>query len=203
MGVCDDILKKDISPSCDDPVVQGLEQEGVIMNRADVDFAATLFNSTRKNVIETLAMKTGKKAYKVIVPGKTPFTGTTTALATGTYRNSFTNTLALVILANDPDVCADIIDGLANGSYVVVLENKYKGLQKEENPGDAAFQIFGYYQGLTATTIENNKYSEDTEGGWAVTLEEQKAPKSALFLYKTSYEATKTAINTLMAEPVE
>lgn len=202
MGVCDDILKKDISPSCDDPVVQGLEQEGVIMNRADVDFAATLFNSTRKNVIETLAMKTGKKAYKVIVPGKTPFTGTITALATGTYRNSFTNTLALVILANDPDVCADIIDGLANGSYVVVLENKYKGLQKEENPGDAAFQIFGYYQGLTATTIENNKYSEDTEGGWAVTLEEQKAPRSALFLYKTSYEATKTAINTLTAEPV-
>lgn len=201
MGVCDDILKKDISPSCDDPVVQGLEQEGVIMNRADVDFAATVFNATRKNVIETLAMKEKKKAYKVVVPGKTPFT--TTALATGTYRNSFTNTITLVILANDPDVCADIVDGLANGSYVVVLENKYKGLQKEENPGDAAFQVFGYYQGLTATTIENNKYSEDTEGGWTVTLEEQKAPKSALFLYKTSYEATKTAINTLTAEPAE
>lgn len=203
MGVCDDILKKDISPSCDDPVVQGLEQEGVIMNRADVDFAATVFNATRKNVIETLAMKEKKKAYKVVVPGKTPFTGTTTALATGTYRNSFTNTITLVILANDPDVCADIVDGLANGSYVVVLENKYKGLQKEENPGDAAFQVFGYYQGLTATTIENNKYSEDTEGGWTVTLEEQKAPKSALFLYKTSYEDTKTAINTLTAEPAE
>ena len=170
MGVCDDILKKDISPSCDDPVVQGLEQEGVIMNRADVDFAATVFNATRKNVIETLAMKEKKKAYKVVVPGKTPFTGTTTALATGTYRNSFTNTITLVILANDPDVCADIVDGLANGSYVVVLENKYKGLQKEENPGDAAFQVFGYYQVLTATTIKNNKYSEDTEGGWTVTL---------------------------------
>ena len=202
MGVCDDILKKDISPSCDDPVVQGLEQEGVIMNRADVDFAATVFNATRKNVIETLAMKEKKKAYKVVVPGKTPFTGTTTALATGTYRNSFTNTITLVILANDPDVCADIVDGLANGSYVVVLENKYKGLQKEENPGDAAFQVFGYYQGLTATTIENNKYSEETEGGWSVTLEEQKVPKSALFLFKTSYEATKTAIGTLTAEPM-
>ena len=202
MGVCDDILKKDISPSCDDPVVQGLEQEGVIMNRADVDFAATVFNATRKNVIETLAMKEKKKAYKVVVPCKTPFTGTTTALATGTYRNSFTNTITLVILANDPDVCADIVDGLANGSYVVVLENKYKGLQKEENPGDAAFQVFGYYQGLTATTIENNKYSEETEGGWSVTLEEQKVPKSALFLFKTSYEATKTAIGTLTAEPM-
>lgn len=99
MGVCDDILKKDIVPSCDDPVVQGLEQEGVIMNRADVDFAATVFNSTKKNVIETLAMKTGKKAYKVVVPGKNPFTGTKTSLVAGTYRSSFTNTVAIVILA--------------------------------------------------------------------------------------------------------
>ena len=57
----------------------------------------------------------------------------------GTYRSSFTNTVAIVILANDPDVSADVIDGLANGTYVVVLENKYKGLQKEGNPGDAAF----------------------------------------------------------------
>lgn len=192
---------KNIDPSCDDPIVQGLEQEGVIMNRSDVDFSATQFSSTRKNVIETLALKTGKKAYKVVIPGKNPFTGTTTALATGTYRNSFTNTIVLVILANDPDVCADIIDGLANGTYVVVLENKYKGLQKEANPGDAAFQVFGYYQGLTATAIENNKYSEDTEGGWTVTLEEQKAPKSALFLFKTSYDTAKSAISTLTAEP--
>ena len=53
-----------------------------------------------------------------------------------------------------------------------------------------------------ATTIENNKYSEETEGGWSVTLEEQKVPKSALFLFKTSYEATKTAIGTLTAEPM-
>lgn len=201
MGVCDDVLKKDIMPSCDDPVVPGLEQEGVIMNRADVDFAATVFNATKKNVIETLAMKTGKKAYKVIVPGKTPFTGTKTSMAAGTYRNSFANTVSIVILANDPDVCADVIDGLANGTYVVVLENKYKGLQREDNPGDAAFQVYGYYQGLTATAIDNDKYSEETDGGWIVTLEEQKTPKSALFLYKTSYEATKIAVTTLTDEP--
>lgn len=201
MGVCDDILKMDIIPSCDDPIMSGLEQEGVIMNRSDVDFAATVFNSTRKNVIETLAMKTGKKAYKVIVPGKSPFTGTKTSLVTGTYHNSFTNTVSIVVLANDPNVCADIIDGLANGTYVVVLENKHKGLLKAETPGDSAFQVYGYYQGLTATVIDNDKYGEETEGGWAVTLEEQKVPKPALFLYKTSYEATKTAVNTLTAEP--
>lgn len=201
MGLCDDMLKKDIAPSCDDPLTPGIEQEGVIMNRSDVDFAATMFNATRKNIIETLALKTGKKAYKVVVPGKTPFTGSKTTMTAGTYRNTFTNTIAIVILANDPDVCSDIIDGLANGSYVLVLENKYKGLQKATNPGDAAFQVYGYYQGLTATAIESDKYSEETEGGWSVTLEETKVPKSGLFLYKTSYDTTKTAVGTLTDAP--
>ena len=188
MGVCDEILKKDIVPSCDDPVVPGYEQEGVIMNREEVDFSVTTFNATQKNVIETLAMKSGKKAYKVVVPGKTPYTGSKTSFVAGTYRGTFTNLLQLVVLDNGPEVCSDIIDGLANGSYVVVLENKYKALQKEENPGNAAFQVYGYYQGLTATTLENDKYSEDTEGGWLV---------------KTDYDTTKTALETLVTTPAE
>ena len=197
MAVCDEVLKKDISPSCEDPVVPGFEQEGVIINRDDIDFATTAFASGKPNVIETLALKASKKGYKVVVPGNSPFTGSQTALATGTYRNTFTNTIALVVLDNGPDVCADIIDGLANGSYVVVLENKFKGLQKEATPGDCAFQVYGYYQGLKATAITNDKYSEETEGGWAVTLEETRAPKSGLFLFKTDYETTKTAVGTL------
>lgn len=197
MGVCDNLIKKDIVPSCDGPIVPGIEQEGVIANRADVDFAATTFNSTRKNVIETLAMKSGKKAYKIVVYGGTPFTGTNIALTTGTYRNTFTNTVNMVVLANSPDVCGDIIDGLANGEFVVVLENKSKDLQKEDNPGDSAFQVYGYYQGLKAAEISNDKYSEDTDGGWLVSLTETKVPKSALFLYKTSYETTKAAVDAL------
>lgn len=196
-GICDNAIKRDIELNCDDPIVPGLEQEGVIMNRSDIDFSTVAFNTTRKNVIETLAMKSGKKAYKVVVSGSTPFTGTNTALATGTYRNTFTNTVNMVILANDPDVCADIIDGLANGEYVVILENKAKSLQKEENPGDSAFQIYGYYQGLKAAEISNDKYSEETEGGWSVSLQETKVPKSALFYFKTDYDTTKTAIETL------
>ena len=163
MAICDITIKKDIAPSCDDPIVPGLEQEGVIMNRADVDFGAVTFK------------------------------------ATGTYRNTFTNTVNMVVLANDPDVCNDIIDGLANGDFVVVLENKAKGLNKTENPGDSAFQVYGYYQGLKAAEIGNDKYSE---GGWNISLQETKVPKSALFLYKTSYDATKTLVETL-TKPTE
>lgn len=200
MAICDVLLKDDISINCDDPIVPGVESEGIIINRSDIDFAATTFNATRKNVIETLVLKSKKKAFKCAQLGNNPFTGTNVALAVGTYRNTFTNTVNLVVFNNDPDTCEQIINGLANGSFVVILENKYKGTSKETNPGDAAFQVFGWYQGLRASEITNDKYSEDTDGGWLVSLQETKAPKSGLFLFKTSYESTKTAIDTLTTE---
>lgn len=199
MAVCDNFIKQGISPSCDDPLVQGVEQRGVIINRDDIDFSAAVFNATRKNVIETIALKSGKKAYEVVVMGSTPFTGTNTALATGTYRNTFTNTVSIVILDNGPDVCENVIDGLANGEFVVILENKFKGLQKEENPGDPAFQVYGWYQGLRASEMTNDKYSEDTDGGWAVSLQETRAPKSGVFLFKTDYETTAAAVESLVS----
>lgn len=199
MAVCDNFIKQGISPSCDDPLVQGVEQRGVIINRDDIDFSAAVFNTTRKNVIETIALKSGKNAYEVVVMGSTPFTGTNTALATGTYRNTFTNTVSIVILDNGPDVCENVIDGLANGEFVVILENKFKGLQKEENPGDPAFQVYGWYQGLRASEMTNDKYSEDTDGGWAVSLQETRAPKSGVFLFKTDYETTAAAVESLVS----
>lgn len=199
MSACDKLLAKDILPNCADPIVAGFEPDGVIMNRSEVDFATSVFDATRKNVIKTLVMKSGKKGYSVAVPGSKPYTGTKTSMTAGTYRNTFDSEVSIVIMDNDPDVCADIIDGLANGTYVLVLENKYKALQKESNPGDAAYQVYGWYQGLSASAIENEKYSEDTEGGWLVTLKESKSPRSAMFLFNTDYDTTKTQVGTLTA----
>lgn len=196
-NTCDYLLKQDIAPDCKDPIVNGVEQRGVIINRKDIDFGASKFTS-RSNVIETLALLSTKKAYEVVMYGKTPFTGTNTTFVAGTYQNSFTNTVSMVVLDNGPDVCENVIDGLANGEFVVILENKYKGLNQEANQGDAAFQVYGWYQGLSATEITNDKYSEETDGGWLVNLQETKAPKSGVFLYKTSYAATKAAIESLL-----
>lgn len=201
MGQCDSLITKDITVTCGDVITKGVEANGVIVNRQDIDFGAVVFDTARKNVIKTLALKTGKKAYKVFIPGQTPFTGTKVSLEKGTYQNTFTNDVNIVILDNDPDVCADIIDGLANGEFVVIQENKFKNVNKATTPGDSAFQIYGYYQGLFAETLENDKYSDDTQGGWSVALKESKAPKAGLFLYNTDYDTTKKAIDTLTSTP--
>lgn len=194
-GVCDTVISQGIEQNCDNPIVKGLEPDGIIANRGDIDFSATVFDTDMKNVIKTLLMKSGKKAYPIVQMGAKPFTGAKTSLKTGTYRNSFTNEIPIAILDNGPEVAQNVIDGLANGSFVLILRNVHKG-----DAGKSEYQIYGYYQGLRASAIENEKYSEDTEGGWLVTLQEESVPKSALFYYNTDSNTTATQYKSLMTE---
>lgn len=173
--------------------MRGLEPDGVIINRKDIDFGATVFDETNKNIIKTLALKSGKKGYSVAQLGNAPFTGTQTTLTVGTYRNTWTNQIPIAVLANNPDVCENVIDGLANGQFVLILRNKNKTSKGE-------YQVYGYAQGLVASEGTNEKYSEDTDGGWLITLQETNAPKSALFFYDTSDETTAAKFASLTTE---
>lgn len=190
-GICESILKADIVVDCDNMVTKGLEEDGLIINRKHVDFAKTVFGDT-KNVIKTLVLKKGQKGYSVVCPGSTPFTGTKISLVKGTYKNKWDSELPVVVMDNGPQVCQDIIEGLADGTFVVILRNKHKGTD-----GNAEYQVYGYYQGLAAETIENDKYSEDTDGGWLVTLKETGSPKAGMFYFNTDAETTATQFETL------
>lgn len=191
-NTCESLIAQDIKIPCEDQVTKGLESDGLIINRNDIDFANTVIEG---NVIKTLVLKTGKKAYEIHQEGANPFTGTKTELNVGTYRNSWKNTVAIVVLANTPDVCSNIIDGLANGKFVVILRNLSKGAD-----GGAEYQVFGFAQALKAASGENDKYSDDTEGGWLVTLEEESVPKAAYFFYDTSSETTAAKYQSLLTE---
>ena len=141
-NLCESIISKDITFSCDELATKGLESDGIIMNRGDIDFAETVFDTNNPNIIKTIVLKTGKRAYEIVQAGNTPFTGTQSALEVGTYRNTFTHTVSFVVLANDPDTSHQFIDGLANGTFVAILRNKHKG----GNTGDGEYQIYGYNQ---------------------------------------------------------
>lgn len=191
--VCDFKLAQDIAGYCENPQIAGLKNTGYLINYDDIDWDTLTKNESNPNIIETLMLQSGKRAYKVIVPGNAPFTGTQTALATGTYRNKFTKTASIVVLNSGPDVSKNIIDQLANGKFVFIFENKYQGADKKNT-----FEVYGLEQGLSATEMTNEKYSEDTDGGWAVTLEETGAPTSGLFFFKESITATRAALTSLV-----
>lgn len=190
---CDYKIAQGVAASCDNPQVQGLKNKGYIMNYDDIDFDSLQKDETNDHIVKSLLLNKGTKAYSVYVPGKTPFTGTQAAMAEGTYRNKFSKTASIVILDSGPDVSKNIIDNLANGKFVFIFENKYQGADKKNT-----FEIYGLEQGLSASEMTNEKYSEDTDGGWAVTLIEENAPSSGIFLFNESISATRTALEALL-----
>jgi len=188
MATCDYLIQKDIELNCE--LTKGIESEGVIINRDDIDFTVSEFDATEKNIIKTLALKSTRKGFKIKANGNQAFNNTQTTLNVGTNRNTFVNDLAFTIMDNSPELSSKVLDALANGQFVVVFENKNKGAKD-------TFQIMGWYQGLRAQTIENNKYSEETEGGWNILLQESNVPKSALFLFDTDYTTTRQKFESL------
>ncbi len=186
---CTGLISANVGSPCKVPV-KGYEREGVIINRSDIDFG-TLGTPT-DNVYANIPLNTGKTGYKIVQLGDTPFTGTKTTLRKGTYGNGFDHTIQIVVLDNSPSVAHDIIDAIASGEFVVILECKDKGGSAK----NGAFKIFGIEVGLKAETIDNDAYSE-AAGGWIVTLKEE-ANSSACYLFATSYSATKTLVEGLL-----
>lgn len=194
MGLCDSYISKDILMNCDSVLTKGFEEDGIIINRGHIDFAKTVFGD-KKNIIKTLVLKSGYRGYEVRSAGATPFTGATTSMVKGTYKNTWNSSVPIIILDNSPEVVEDIVEGLANGTFVVILRNKTKGVN-----GDSEYQVYGYHQGLMAETVENDKYSEETDGGWLATLQETGSPKAAMFLFNTDAETTGKAFESLKAQ---
>lgn len=197
MGYCDNSVIADIKQNCDDPLHKGVESIGYLVRRSDIDFGAVAFNDNNDNIIEDLPLLTGKKGVRIYQQNNA-FTGTNSAVEVGTYMNGVTHNVAFIVPDQGPDIAHNIIDPLISGEeFVIILENKYKGLKKAM-PGSAAFQVYGFHQGAIVSAGEADKYSDDTLSGWAITLTETRAPKSEMYLYKTSYQATKAALESMV-----
>lgn len=199
LDLCGASISGNVTIDCDNIITPGLEQVGVIFNRNDI--ADWSEDDTNNSIIDGIIMKkkinpeTGqpttedRKGYVIYQMGSQPFNGTSVAFAEGSIVNTFTNTCSFVILNNGPEVCHDIIDNLANGSFVVLFKNKFS--EKDDNgnhPG--LWQIMGKETGLKASEISCDKYSDDTNSGWQITLTEEKATKSALFFFKNNDTTT-------------
>jgi hypothetical protein len=190
MADCEKLISKDIDINCENPIQRGLEANSVLINRNDIE--SITYDETNPNTVTAITLKTGMRGYKCYVPGQTPYTGIVSTLEIGTYVNKWNKDVPIVVLDNGPDVAANIIDPLANGEFVFISENRFKG-----DGSKAAFQIYGVEQGLKASAGNDGKYDEELEGGWSVTLTETAAPKSANFVYSETYAATKALVESL------
>ena len=139
MSTCDYKIAKDIDSGCSN-ISKGVEKVGYIVNYYDVIKVQCGLSA---NILTSLALVSGAKGYKIIVPEGTPFNGTLIEAVVGTYKTQWNKTVQFVLLDSGPDVCADVIDKLANGKFVIVLENVYAGTDSKNK-----FEVYGFEQGL-------------------------------------------------------
>ena len=198
-NICEKILTGCISVSCSNPVFEGCENTAWIFNKSQI--ASLTYDQTDPNVITAITMDTHEVGsddvayvgYQILNLGKTPYTGTNITLQEGNISNSFNETVVFSVQDNSP-LCGALLDGIANGSFLVVLENQYDG---SDNRGK--FQVYGAKKGLKCTAMERQAYDDTQNGGWSVTLTAEKAPMSSVFIeHKTGTAVdTKTYLNTL------
>lgn len=189
MAECDFKIAQDIEYDCSALAEKGAQATGYIVNYADVSKADC---DREGNRIQRLAMASGKQGYKIVVPEGSPFNGTTIEANVGTYRTKWNKSVAFVLLNSGPDVSYNIVDKLANGKFMIVLENKYTGSDEKNT-----FEVYGFEQGLRLSAGTRDLYSDDTDGGWSLTLQEEAAPSSGIFLWDTDIDTTRQIVDSL------
>lgn len=199
-NLCEKLLAGCIGADCNNPIFSGMESKAWIFNRSEI--ASLTYDQTNPNMITNITMKEITPAsgsdpavmavgYTITQLGKTPFTGTNTSMVEGNTANKFNEVFNFIVPDNSP-AAAMLLDNIANGKFVVVVKNEYTGSDSK-----GQFQIYGAKKGLVATAMERDAYSEDTDGGWAVTLTAENTPNSALFVYKTDLQTTETFLDSI------
>lgn len=179
MNICEKLISSCISADCNNPIYTGVGQVAYIFNFQDIEGLVT--DPDNPNLITSLTLREVSEGvtatgYKIVNLGRTPFTGSNTAFSAGNIQNKFTETVSFVV----PDAsatAAQMVDNLANGKFVIVLENEYNG-----SDGTGKFQLYGGLKGLIASDISRDPYSTDTDGAYAITLTSENVPNSGLYL---------------------
>lgn len=183
---CEDLAFIDnIGVECN--LAKGYESTGYIIEKSKLKSYTT--DADNKTLLTALTVEEGSK-FKYIGQLKNAFSDTTVSLNQGTYRNSFTNTVSFKVFDNSAEI-TKVINGLANGEYVMVLEQKFKDHTIEVGGEDvdhhSTYRVFGLEQGLSASAIDQDNYSDDQGCGWSVSLEEVGSSSAAYYLVKEAF----------------
>ena len=192
---CINSIGKGILNDCTEVLGKGLEQDAYIVDRAFIDYPSC---TQTDNIVSAIALLTGKQAYKVHTRRVDPFTGAKDSGKQTNFGTSIERSFPLVIEGRNPDN-AKLIDQLRDGKYVIIAEKTPKSTSIAT---DKAFIVYGWEQGLTFSTSEHDPYSDDSNGGWVVTMTEKDAPSTMIFYASTDYETSKAALEALLTPAV-
>ena len=186
---CTNLLSQTLATSCTEPRIKGYEPVGIIINRADVDWATIPINATNPRIIEGLPLLATKKAAVIYNSKKNPlpFDGTQT-----TYNRDADayDKVVQFYFEGIGGAASKAVESLKDGDYVVLLERKSK-----YNTG--SFQLFGYQKGLSAGNEGGAMVQDEATGYWLITMATQE-PWAEVELKDVGYTETKSVFDALV-----
>jgi hypothetical protein len=185
---CLGVISANVDEDCDNPRVPGYEDTAVIVNRSDIDWTSVIYNASNKRIVEDIQLLTGKNPFVIYNPrlADASFNGTQTALNADTRH--YTKTLQFYYKGIGGEAAAKVVEPLAKGEYVVIL-------QRKDHSGHGAFQIFGLQNGIYAT----KQVQDETKGYWLMTMAIDE-PYAETELFKTDYATSKAMFDALVAQ---
>jgi len=163
---CTSLLTANVATACTAPRIKGYEQIGIIINRADVDFALSTVASSNPRIIDQLTLVTLKKAAVIYNSKKNPlpFGGTQTAY--NRDADQYDKTVQFYYEGIGATAAMGIVEPLKDGDYVVILERKDKN-------GFGTFQVFGFQKGLSCGNDGGAQAQDEETGYWLMTMATQ------------------------------
>lgn len=188
MTKCDTSVIHDFLYDCENPPVAGLEDNALLINRADIDFTKSATDADNPNIITSIVLKAGKKA-NLVQQRKDSFNGTKVDQVEGTYSVGTTQTFAFVSFANSAEEKA-ALEKMLNGSFVAVIQNKAAA-------DDSKYEVLGWNTGLKTPTLTKDYVAEESAGVYAVTLASGQEPRLPMSFYAGTVEETDAAFAAL------
>ena len=186
---CTNLLAQSLATSCTEPRIKGYEAIGIIINRADIDWATVIADSGNPRIINSLPLLATKKAAVIYNSKKNPlpFDGTQT-----TYNRDADayDKVVQFYFEGIGGAAGKAVEALKDGDYVVILERKSKY-------GIGSFQLFGYQKGLSAGNEGGAMVQDEATGYWLVTMATQE-PWAEIELINSDYSDTKADFNALV-----
>lgn len=193
---CNDLLTADILKNCAVKPVAGLEVDILLFNREDIDYGALTYDATNTtHLLTALVLKSGKTGY--LVEGIKQSNGAAWELVVKDYGNAYKHTISGVVLAPSADNLKSLGEVLDGGSYVAVVERKWKGTDSDD-----AFVVLGLDAGVVASSANWNSKENDGIVLFELSSEDGfEEPKSKIVLLETDYATTKTAFDNKFVQP--
>lgn len=194
--LCIQGLSDDIPFCCNNKPIKGIENNVLIINKNDIDYATSILNLDQ-TIITRLALKTGKRGYRV--EGiKNIFGGSSKPVIEDTSVNGHTHSINIRLFKTDAASFKQINSMVDGGQFVAIVETKWKG-----EAGAAAFEVLGYDVGLEISADSEGRVYAENDGAYLITLATPKGYKEPKVGYKwleTNYQTTKTLFDAKLVE---